>query len=592
MKRLIILIALFYSFSFGQGWNSTVPTTISESTLEKMDLFTNKNGNHLLIKRANGNIVYYNINSLGTVVISNTTLESNGDFPTITGTNDIVYAFYKAGSDIKVKYSTNGGSSWIYNSNLDLDIGSNECNGIDAVYELGEGVHLVWAAEDSDPYFETYYYNLTTEHLWDDYKNVTDYNQYEVGGAPTVVFSENRIHVSYNNKAGVQTSGAMRTRDRYNGNWQTPQYISTTDESMAERLEVRGNYIYAVYGKLFIQFPNVSYHLAYKYRTLSGSWSSSSGTIVDYHILEDPTAFNICKTYNDKLQVVYVDVTGNQNLFHRSFDGSWSGTFTLDGNQSFDLVSKGLTNTSNDVFVTWKRYSDNYIRYRQYDAIPLAPQGLAVQPYQQGNNVYAKLTWQLNNEPDVFIKATNAYSIERRIKLLDGPWSSWSVVATRGGSVTEFIDSEVQGAGAERYYAEYRMRAVDYNNHYSTYSSTVMIGFSEYAPNSLVGGGLNSANKTNTSSFSDLSYNYNLSQNYPNPFNPSTLIGYSIKSAGMVALKVFDILGNEVANLVDERKEPGYYSVEFNAAKLPSGIYVYRLTAANFTDTKKLILIR
>ncbi len=119
MKQIIFLLALFYSLSFGQEWNDT-KTPISESTLEKMDLFTNKDGNHLLIKRANGNIVYYNINSLGTVTISNTTLESNGDFPTITGTNDCVYAFYKAGSYIKFKYSTNGGSSWSYISTLNL----------------------------------------------------------------------------------------------------------------------------------------------------------------------------------------------------------------------------------------------------------------------------------------------------------------------------------------------------------------------------------------------------------------------------------------------------------------------------------------
>jgi hypothetical protein len=60
----------------------------------------------------------------------------------------------------------------------------------------------------------------------------------------------------------------------------------------------------------------------------------------------------------------------------------------------------------------------------------------------------------------------------------------------------------------------------------------------------------------------------------------------------MVTLKVFDILGNEVANLVDERKEPGNYSVEFNAANLPSGIYFYTLTSGTFWGTKKLILLK
>ncbi len=85
---------------------------------------------------------------------------------------------------------------------------------------------------------------------------------------------------------------------------------------------------------------------------------------------------------------------------------------------------------------------------------------------------------------------------------------------------------------------------------------------------------------------------YNLSNCYPNPFNPSTQIDYSIKSAGTVTLKVFNMLGQEVATLVNQRKEPGNYSVTFNASDFPSGIYVYKLTANDFTDTKKLMLVK
>jgi hypothetical protein len=191
MKKIIFLIAILYSMTCAQEWNSIVTTSISESTLQKMDQFTNKNGNHLIIKKSNGNIVYYNINSLGTVDVNKTaTLESNGDFPTITGNNDIVYAFYTTGSYIKLKYSTNGGTSWTYDSNLDLNIGSNECNGVEAVYEATRGVHMVWATLDSDPYFETYYYRLTPypNPSWADYKNVTDYSGFQYGGRPTVAF--------------------------------------------------------------------------------------------------------------------------------------------------------------------------------------------------------------------------------------------------------------------------------------------------------------------------------------------------------------------------------------------------------------------
>jgi hypothetical protein len=196
--------------------------------------------------------------------------------------------------------------------------------------------------------------------------------------------------------------------------------------------------------------------------------------------------------------------------------------------------------------------------------------------HQQGGESYAKITWQLNNEPDVYIKQ-DAFEIWRRIKLWNNPWGAWGVVDYKNGDETEFWDREIVGAfQAEVYTAEYKIRARDMNNNYSPYSNVVTIEFREL--------GKKSASRIN--------FDYNLGQNYPNPFNPITQIDYSIKSAGMVTLKVYDMLGKEVAELVSERKEPGNYSVEFNPANLPSGIYIYKLTAGKFIDTKKLILLK
>jgi hypothetical protein len=89
---------------------------------------------------------------------------------------------------------------------------------------------------------------------------------------------------------------------------------------------------------------------------------------------------------------------------------------------------------------------------------------------------------------------------------------------------------------------------------------------------------------------------YSLSQNYPNPFNPSTTIKYSVPNAGNVQLKVYDIIGNEVATLVNETKTPGSYEVQFNAAHLASGVYIYSLRATGsgqvFVQTRKMILMK
>ncbi|HEU0085650.1 MAG TPA: T9SS type A sorting domain-containing protein [Candidatus Paceibacterota bacterium] len=83
-----------------------------------------------------------------------------------------------------------------------------------------------------------------------------------------------------------------------------------------------------------------------------------------------------------------------------------------------------------------------------------------------------------------------------------------------------------------------------------------------------------------------------LSQNYPNPFNPSTKIRYSLTERSIVSLKVYNTIGQEVAVLVSEEKESGNYEVDFNASNLPSGVYVYRLTAGNYTVANKMILVK
>jgi glucuronoarabinoxylan endo-1,4-beta-xylanase len=85
---------------------------------------------------------------------------------------------------------------------------------------------------------------------------------------------------------------------------------------------------------------------------------------------------------------------------------------------------------------------------------------------------------------------------------------------------------------------------------------------------------------------------FQLHQNYPNPFNPSTVIEYQIPTAENVSLKIFDMLGREVATLVNERKSPGTYEVMFDGSRLASGMYFYRLQAGNLVETKKLVLLR
>ncbi len=102
--------------------------------------------------------------------------------------------------------------------------------------------------------------------------------------------------------------------------------------------------------------------------------------------------------------------------------------------------------------------------------------------------------------------------------------------------------------------------------------------------------------------FDNLPTEFRLYQNYPNPFNPTTTIEYSIPTSsplakgrteeGFVTLKIYDVLGREVATLVNKKQSPGIYEVTFDASNLPSGVYIYKIQAGSFTQSRKLLLMK
>lgn len=97
---------------------------------------------------------------------------------------------------------------------------------------------------------------------------------------------------------------------------------------------------------------------------------------------------------------------------------------------------------------------------------------------------------------------------------------------------------------------------------------------------------------TNIEVENNIANNYLLSQNYPNPFNPITKIKFSIPKSEIVQIKVYDILGKEIKTILKEFKQAGNYEVEFDASNLPSGIYFYRMISGDYSETKKMILLR
>jgi len=180
------------------------------------------------------------------------------------------------------------------------------------------------------------------------------------------------------------------------------------------------------------------------------------------------------------------------------------------------------------------------------------------------NDFQIQLSWDENTESDF-----QNYLIYR-----SNDYINYEII---GESVEpNFIDGDVQND--RDYY--YKITAVDINQNESEFSETVSILFTD-----------NGDNLSEPISFS-------LSQNFPNPFNPSTVIKYSIpqnteyNSAPQTTLKIYDILGREVATLVNNQQKSGNYEVNFNAKDLSSGIYYYRLKSGSFSESKKMILLK
>ncbi len=91
---------------------------------------------------------------------------------------------------------------------------------------------------------------------------------------------------------------------------------------------------------------------------------------------------------------------------------------------------------------------------------------------------------------------------------------------------------------------------------------------------------------------SEIPSGFSLSQNYPNPFNPNTVIGFQLPTAGFISIKIYDINGKEVSELVNENLKAGEYKINFDGSKLSTGVYFYKLTTDNFTQTKKMLLVK
>jgi len=175
------------------------------------------------------------------------------------------------------------------------------------------------------------------------------------------------------------------------------------------------------------------------------------------------------------------------------------------------------------------------------------------------NNRDVVLNWTTASELN-----NSGYDIER--KLLEGNWSKIGFVNGNGtvNSPSDYTYTDI-GLATGRY--NYRLKQIDFNGNFEYFNLSSEVG---------VG----------------VPTRFELSQNYPNPFNPTTTINFDLPVDGKVSIKLFDMMGREVATLVNENKTAGYYTLNFNASNYSSGTYFYRIDAGSFVSTKKMMLVK
>ncbi len=199
-------------------------------------------------------------------------------------------------------------------------------------------------------------------------------------------------------------------------------------------------------------------------------------------------------------------------------------------------------------------------------------------------NYFVILNWKTASEKNNF-----GFEIEESINNFQNAANNWEVVGFVKGNGTTLEDQEYSFSkkigdynsqiSNSEYSIKFRLKQIDFDGSVS-YSNEIPINFSPQK---------------------NQPENFELFQNYPNPFNPSTVISYQLPASGNVSLKIYDVLGNEVATLINEEKQPGNYNYRLTILpngtvglnyQFQSGVYFYELKVGNFTAVKKFILLK
>ncbi|HLP17916.1 MAG TPA: T9SS type A sorting domain-containing protein [Bacteroidota bacterium] len=220
---------------------------------------------------------------------------------------------------------------------------------------------------------------------------------------------------------------------------------------------------------------------------------------------------------------------------------------------------------TSDLSLSFQLSDHNQNFNANYRIIPLVPYPFT---YSGGMGQHPYLMWMWAPNP-----MNAAYEIERNLNS-----TGWVFLARVTSQ--SYMDNSFTEIPGFPYSVQYRVRAVSIDEAYSDYSSVITVQ------------GKTGTLQKKGDAGQSVPAEFSLDQNYPNPFNPSTTISFALPKDEMVTLKIYDMMGHEVATLVNDYQSAGQYSISYDASKLSSGTYIYRIQAGKFSSVKKMQILK
>jgi len=520
---------------------------------------------------------------------------------------------------VSIKYNSAGDSIWatVYNgpgNNIDIAL-SMTVDSFGNVYVTG------YSSDEISADYVTIKYNSSGDSIWtakysgSEYSNDKAFSIAVDGSANVYVTGKSSLYNGPSDYATIKynSAGIQQWAARYNG-----PGISSEDKARSIAVDNSGN-VYVTGESMFNGVTTIKYNSEGEQQ-----WVKIHGNVYDL-----VSSISLDDSGNVYITGTSIDITGMTSDFKTiKYNASgvqlWDARYNGQGNGS-DIASSISLDNSGNIYVTGASYGGAGISF-DYATIKYNTSGeqLWAARYNGTENKYDMPSSVISDDfGNVYVTGASdsgaGYSNFTTIKYNSSGETEWieTFNNAEGNSITVDISGNVYVTGVSHVNeADYDFLTIKYDSSgiqkwsklYSGIGNSTDIANSiaiDVSGNVYVVGG--STGKWTNCDYTTIKYSQSvgiaqitanipdvitLSQNYPNPFNPVTNLEFGISDLGFVTLKVYNVLGKEVVTLVNEKLSPGEYKVEFDGSGLPSGVYFYRLVAGEFTDTKRMMLVK